>query len=469
MLAAVPRVVGLLVLALHALALAGCDDAYLRTPTVDAAVSDGGSAFDAGPVDADTRDAATDDAAVDGGAPPDGGTPATGPRVYPHGARHSPLDEGLAAELAARAAAHPAQQDDVLAKVGDSITVSTSFLRCFAGSTIDLAGRDGLAPTIDHFRGGNASGTDPFTRTTAAAGVGWTASRVLEGSPSPLETELGAITPRFAVVMYGTNDVGFVDYDAYGRNMTAIVDTLLARGIVPVLSSIPPRDDDASADARVPAFGGIVRALAASRGVPFVDFHRELVAIPGHGLASDGIHPQQSPSGACVLTPAGLAYAANVRNLITLEALDRLRRVMLAGEPAPDAAVPRLAGSGTRADPFVIESLPLAVAGDTRVDGERGVPRWDACSPSDESGPELRYRVALAAPARLVAVVSSGAGADLDVHLVRAGEDGAGCLARGNRDVALDVPAGSYDVVVDTYASGGVERVGEHFLFVDAR
>lgn len=443
-----------------AIALAACDDPAARTGDAgiegrDAQIHDAGAPADAAipPVDA--------------ALPPDAGPPPwAGPVLYPGDRRHSPIPLELGDAMRA-IAARGARADDVLAKVGDSITVSSSFLHCFAGTRVDLDGRDALQATLDHFRAGDAAGTDPFRRESLAAGVGWTASRALMGDPSPLASELAVISPRFAVVMYGTNDAGFVDHDTYARNMTAITDALIAGGTIPVLSSIPPRDDSTTADARVPLFGGIVRALAASRGVPFVDYHRELLAIPGHGLASDGVHPQASSLGACVLTPAGLEAGANVRNLLTLEALDRARRVVLGGEDALDPDAPRLAGAGTRADPFVVASLPFAHAIDTRTDGESAIDRWDACSTADESGPEVRFRFVLDAPARITALVASGAGADLDLHVVAAEGGPESCIARDNRELTLDLAAGAYDLVADTFASTAGPLAGEgHVVLV---
>ncbi len=440
--------------------VAGCAEVTPRGAIGDGGASDAAALDDGGALDASPRDGGSIDASGADAAPP-----ARGPLHYPSDRDHSPIDDSIAAELRA-IAARSAMQDRVFAKVGDSITVSTSFMHCFTGSRVDLDGRDPLRGAIDHFAGGDAAGTSPFTRTSAAAGVGWSASRATMGSPSPLEMELAAISPRFAVVMYGTNDVGFVDYDAYARAMIAIVDALIARGVVPLLSSIPPRDDSADADARVPAFGGIVRALAQSRALPFMDYHRALAAIPGHGLASDGVHPQAFGGGACVLTSAGLAFAANVRNLLVLESLDRARRVVVAGLAAPDASAPRLAGGGSRADPYVLASLPASARVDTRVEGAAEIASWPSCSMADESGAEVRFRFSLDRARRVTAVLASGAGADLDVHLVRAGGGGDACVARGNRDVSATLEAGEWDVVVDTF--GGASMAGEGLLYVAA-
>jgi lysophospholipase L1-like esterase len=463
------------ILLLLSLGAVGCGGEI--TPRGDAGpVSDAGAPVDAwralddaGPLDASPVDAGT---LEDAGAPSDAGPPdagPTGPILYPVGERHSPMTLELADALRTRAAATPDRRDDVFAKVGDSITVSTAFLACFVAGPVDLGGRDALQASLEHFRAGDAAGTDPFRRVSTAAGVGWSASRVLMGTPSPLDTELSALRPRFASLMYGTNDVGFVDLDSYGRNMTSIVDAMLAGGTLPILSSIPPRDDDATADDRVPVFNALVRALAQSRGVPFVDYHRELLPLPDHGLSTaDGVHPRSSMGG-CVLTPAGLQAGSNVRNLLVLEALDRLRRVVVIGEDALDATAPRLAGSGTRADPFVVPSLPFSGRGDTRTQGEAAIDRWDACSAANESGRELRFRFRLDAPRRVTAAVSSGAGADVDVHVVRAGGGAADCVARDNRSVDVDLAAGDWELVADTFASASGPLPGEVLVAIVPR
>jgi hypothetical protein len=448
----------------------GCGDADVT------ATGDAGPGDDAGR----DRDAATGDGGVeiDGGVVVDAGPGDAGPRdagplglpLYPFDQRHSPIPADLADALREVAPRGPGLSEDVFAKVGDSLTVARTFLVCFtSGSRVDLDGRDALQATIDHFAAGDAAGTDPFDRESVAATVGWTAGRVLEGDPSYLEQETTAIRPRFAIVLFGGNDVGFVDDDSYARNLAEIIDRLLAAGTVPILSSAPPRDDDAMVNMRVPLFNGLVRSVAQSRRIPFVDYWRDLLPLPDHGLGSDGIHPRPSPLGACVLTAEGLQGGSNVRNLVTLEAFDRARRVVITGEESLDPAAPRLSGSGTGADPYLITTLPFAASGDTRSGGERAISRYDACSPADESGPELRWRLHLDAPTRISAVAASGRGADLDLHVLPAGGTGADCIARDNRAVTVDLAAGDWDLITDTYVSSGTEQTGEVFLVVIPR
>ena len=73
---------------------------------------------------------------------------------------------------------------------------------------------------------------------------------------------------------------------------------LVALGTVPLMSAVPPRDDNASADAAVALENLAVRAVAQGLGVPLVDLHAEPLPLAGHGLGSDGVHPRPHPSGA---------------------------------------------------------------------------------------------------------------------------------------------------------------------------
>ena len=423
--------------------------------------SDGGDS--AVSLDAGAADAGAADAATDGGS--DSGPPAPlGPVLYPDGARHSPIPPELAAGLRAVADRGAGLGDDLFIKVGDSITVSTSFLHCFAGSRVDLDGRDVLQPTLDTFLAGDAGGTTPFDRTSLAAGVGWSASAALAGSPSPLDQEHAAVGPRFAIVMYGTNDVGFRGNETFARDIWTITDTMIDRGTIPLLSTIPPRDDSASADARVPIYNLAIRAIAQGRGVPLVDYHLELVPLPSHGLAGDGVHPQAFGGGSCVLTAAGLAYGANVRNLITLEQLDRTRSA-LSGS-APDAVAPHLEGSGASDDPYVVQTLPFAAMGDTASSPHRTLDGY-ACGTQGEAGAERVYRVEVSAPGTISAAVLSATGVDADVYLIEGAVDPAACLARDDQLVTASVSAGTYYVVADTYSTAaGAELPGEYLVVI---
>ncbi|MCB9566576.1 MAG: hypothetical protein H6710_05080 [Myxococcales bacterium] len=389
------------------------------------------------------------------------------PELYPPDRRHSPITANVAASIKAIAAR--AQRDDqVFAKVGASATATTNFLHCFADDAkIDLFGRDYLQDTIEHFRVDLGDGTTPFDRESLCAVPGWSAGKALTGDPSPLQQEVDAIDPRFAVVMYGTNDINLGSVTNYGGAMLTLVETLIDQGVVPILTSVMPRDDDPDADHDVPAYNAVVRAVAQVHQIPFIDFHRELVPLDDHGLGGDGIHRSAAPEGACVLTPDGLTHGANIRNLITLEALDRGRMIAVKGLGSLDPATDQLAGAGSPDDPFEIPFLPFGDRRDTSVDGAALIDVYTGCAADqDESGRELYYRLEVTETTAIRAIVIDRGDVDVDIHLVDASASGAGCIDRADKELTAKLAPGTYYLIVDTFISAGKETAGEYLLVV---
>lgn len=158
------------------------------------------------------------------------------------------------------------------------------------------------------------------------------------------------------------------------------------------------------------------------------------------------------------------------------------------GEDATDAGLPDLVdldaafgdldagaldGAGTWSDPIRIRSLPYSDTRDTR-DGRRVVDSYGCAAATDESGPELVYRIDAPASglvrARLEGVEG---GADPDVHLLVGTDADEGCLARGHNELAYFVSPeegapGSLYVAVDTWVNGaGTELPGAYTLVVE--
>lgn len=471
--------------------LAGCGEEASPEPG-DARVEDGSLAdqsapFDAsvsadvavdgrGAVDAVTRpDAMTrTDAVADAAADASGADAGvmTGAVLYPATRTQSPISADIASNLRAIASRGAGLRADVFAKVGASNTVNTNFLHCFGGTNVDLAGRTQFQGTLDAFRRGDAAGTNPFQRVSLAATVGWSAWSALAGTPSPLQREVDTIRPRYALVMFGTNDIQSRDIYRYGANLLDIADTLARQGVIALFSSVPPRDDSADADLWVPRYNAVARGVAQVRRLPFIDLHRELVPLPRHGLGPDGIHMNvyTTASGAargCVFTAEGLRYGFNARNVITLEALQRATDVIERGRAAPDADAARLAGEGTPASPFVVATLPFADARDTARGGVRQIARYPGCaSNADESGAEFYYRVMVDRPTRVRATVITRGTVDIDVHLVRGGLTGDQCVQRDDRVIVADLPAGASFFVLDTYVSSSAGLRAGEYLFV---
>lgn len=255
---------------------------------------------------------------------------------YPEGSLHSPLTLAVVQNLRRIAGSHPERDNHSFAKVGDSHTVSRSFLDCLNAPDLDLSERASLAETVAFF-----AVSSPFERQSLAAGVGWTAQQVLEGNPSPLDAELAATNARYALVLLGTNDVPLGDVSGFASSMAAVADRLTSQGVIPILSSLPNREVDQKENPLVPQYNAHIRATAQARGLPFVDLNWVLTSLPRHGLRKDGIHltvyldPAPRP---CAFTPAGLRFGQNARNLATLEALDRVRRAL--GDPTASSTPP---------------------------------------------------------------------------------------------------------------------------------
>ena len=355
-------------------------------------------------------------------------------------------------------------------KVGASSTVSRNTLHCFAGERVDLAAHAGLEDTLNYFMAGDAGGSTPFDRVTVAARVGHSARWVIDGDPSPLDVEIEAIRPGLALVHYGTNDMGLGStymsaMHGFHEHMMTLITQLMDDGIVPVLTGISPRGDRASADLWVDAYNTVIRGMAQQHALPFIDLKHATLDLDGYGLSGDGIHLNRYPGGACILTEDGLEYGYNVRNLIMLEALDRMRRARDEGEVL-DRNAPRLEGSGTYEAPFVISQLPFADSRDTRNSSTRRFDAYPACSDANEQGPEYVYRYETDRRVHLRAMVLDRGDVDIDLHLLDETATDRGCLARNHTHLELTLDPGVYHFVLDTFANRTGEELGPYLFAV---
>lgn len=146
-----------------------------------------------------------------------------------------------------------------------------------------------------------------------------------------------------------------------------------------------------------------------------------------------------------------------------------------------DEVLHREHATGPRADearpgdwgaPLLATTFPFVHAS-TTVGRRALAQRYSARPSAAELGPEVVYRVDVAARGRLRAWVQGDRvdlGVDLDVHVLRSLElDAAGlavaCVARDDVQVELEVQPGVYYVVVDTFE--GARRAGAYQLRLD--
>ena len=319
-----------------------------RGSSVDTGVADAsidrGSSTDTGVADASIdRGSSTDtgvaDVPVDRGSSTDTGVADTGVALPDTSVMVPPFDAATIAhirEVRTRGAAM-GMRLTVFAKIGDSITESASFLSDIGFGWYSLGRWSGLEATIRYFSttpaavaGGEANS---FNRASTCAMGGWIAQYALANDPdSALRRELSLTRPAWALVMYGTNDVDYYDVATFRTNMNRIVDIIEANGTVAALSTIPDRLDRPTSAALVPTFNNAIRDIAATRHLPLMDYWSSMAPLPNRGIDTDGIHPSpyRTAGGgiACgELTDAGLRYGYNMRNLVAIAMLDRLRAI----------------------------------------------------------------------------------------------------------------------------------------------
>jgi hypothetical protein len=238
-------------------------------------------------------------------------------------------------------------REDVFAKIGDSNTAFPEYLTALGTPGYDphaagLGGRPELLATwAAYFRTPvEPSGANSFNRKSAAARTAWQSAQTRASAAA----ETDALRPAVAVVMVGTNDAGGPnDIPAFKAEVSALVQQLLDRGVIPVLSTIPDLlvNGGALAD-RPAAYNRAVLELGDQFDVPVWNFWNQIHPLPNSGLRDDDIHLSISPGGSGRFHPGDLAFGANVRNLTTLEVLAHVRRVVFADAP-PDGFTPAAA------------------------------------------------------------------------------------------------------------------------------
>lgn len=225
---------------------------------------------------------------------------------------------------------------NVFTTVGDSLTDTPYFLRPIPGG-YDLGDYGYLLPALQFFNVDTGYG-NAFARKSFAAQAGWAAASTLELQHTPANCDPGEtavacefrlLKPSVALIMVGTNDAPAFPAATYGANMQRIIDIAVQYGVVPVVSTLPPRTEF---NERINEYNGVIRQLAASNNIPLWDFHSVVVNLPGGGLGTDGIHlsvPPGAPAATMRFTADNLAYGTTLRNLSALQMLNELMQQVL--------------------------------------------------------------------------------------------------------------------------------------------
>jgi hypothetical protein len=481
-------------------------------PAVDGAVLDGSTAdngaspdvsapTDAVPLDAVRSDVGSprDTGITSDAATTDGPGTSTGPILYPTDALHSPITASVANILRSIAAAVPTRNTHNFLKAGDPImgdalgspnqVIQGDFFGCVesAAPVKDLGAYASLQATIDYFHQGNVAGRTPFAHVSQCTRENLTSWDLL--SQKLLPPEIADTNPSLGFVMFGSVDIGnggtftpspqgdWVKFRDYAQAMLDIEDALIAAGVVPVLLSMPPRLSNGAPIVQVPTFVALTRAIAQGRQTPFVDFNQPMQKLADKGLESDGLHiTQYEVSGSarnCVFTDEGLKHGYNLMNLLGLQALERVKKVMADGATSLETSAPALAGQGTPDGPFEIPALPFSDLRDLAKASARALESYTGCGNTKEAGGEYIYRWNAASSTRVRAVVIDKKGSPVPAHVyhLAGAPTAASCVASQSSNPASGglsagtLTAGTHYFAVDSVAVPA-GRAAEYMLVV---
>lgn len=453
-------------------------DATAVTPTGSGETSTGAAETSTGEVVPTTGETG-DESSSSGGDETTTGDDEPHPELYPTDRTHSPISAYVADHIR-EIAAMPAGNDKkatVFAKIGGSTTASTNYMQCFQSDAAIKELPMELMATLTHFRSEDLGmGVTPFSRVSVAAKAGFTSTDLVTGAPTPINDEVAAILPRFAHINIGTHDLEKdqpAELYTFADNLLGTVDTLITIGVVPILSTIPQRSDLPLKDVYVSRYNLVVRAVAQGRQIPLVDLNRELGMLPNLGLTDMGdlsVFVSAMLDRPCHFSESALLNGYNERNLEDLRALDRAKQVVVDQVAELDPPGPGLKGAGTPDDPYQIPGLPFVDLQTTEGSPSDSFDNYPGlCDANkDESGPERVYRFELAKEVALRVMVFDRDMVDVDVQVL--GEPTPDkCLSRNDKEINGPLKAGTYYVVVDSYAGnvpGGA--AGEYMLVVMA-
>ena len=400
----------------------------------------------------------------------------------------------------------PARNAQVFMKIGDSITSgggSDGALGCFAAAekqVIDLAGRDELKPTIAYFdqvkmasggRSANKVATSSWNRDSFAAVVSVDSSWPMRPNDAydkatAIDKELSDLRgtpPRFAIYMLGSNDIGSSPGLRHGHagdvlkyfadKVLAAVELLSSRGIIPVLTYIPPIPGRSEQSLWYsPAAAAVLRGIATAKRLPSIDAYSEMEDLgiaasktfksgkpqPGPGYWDD-IHTAAPPRAECSFTAPHLQYGRNLRGLRTLEVLDKLRRVFADNVAFVDPPPPAIAGKGTVRAPFEVPTVPFAYATPTSGPEAGHLKDYTSCGGLDTplDGDETVFRLDIASEISLRALAIPGdcpdstcsKGQEMAVALFKNSVEPKNCVSAGIM-VQRKFSPGTYYLVLDS-------------------
>jgi len=258
----------------------------------------------------------------------------------------------------------------VVMNIGDSITYSMAYFAPLqhvnhsdAPPAVQKAIRtldDFIQPDCYRWKGpnkGNASG------------------RTARWALGSVDDWIDQLHPQIAIVMFGTNDIRQGSVADYEKNLRQLVERCSTRGVVVILTTIPPMH---GFDEKVALAVSAQRRIARECSVPLIDLHAQILNRRPHDwdgslpafdqyapwqaptlVSHDGVHLSNPDVWRQAFTPEGLARNGNtLRNYLTLRACAEVIDVVFQ-EKVPGATTELILGPNPPA-PETAETDPAS-------------------------------------------------------------------------------------------------------------
>lgn len=178
-----------------------------------------------------------------------------------------------------------------------------------------------LQPVIDWF-------VDSFNRQSVTLGDGFSTAAVLSPlradpkqcrpDETPLVCEFRIYHPSYALISLGTDDYK-ISPETFEQRMRQIVEYIISKGIVPILSTKADNREGNN------TFNQILARLAYEYGIPLWNFWAAVQSLPKHGVANDQGHLTWADPNHFEYTYS-MQVAVPVHTLTALQTLDSLWR-----------------------------------------------------------------------------------------------------------------------------------------------
>jgi hypothetical protein len=236
---------------------------------------------------------------------------------------------------------------DVFIKIGDSNTANGDFFRPMgmSGAYCDYGAYQYLQDTVDYFsvspRTGSPNSFDStnFTVINGLTAAGlldsfWATNPLCEPNESLLTCEQRIVKPSFSVMMIGLMDLEYYDVESFHSFLDQVIAESVTAGVIPIQTTFTVLPDYISNELplweKSLDFNLAMIDVAQRYGTPVIHLWKALQTHPDYGIGPDRTHLRAAVGEYCRFTGSELEYGGTMRNLLSLQALDTLRRTMSA-------------------------------------------------------------------------------------------------------------------------------------------